>query len=240
MTDPVAQAAAQIASDAAPAEPSIFTEIVDEFKHLGEKIEHMIHPETTTPGEQSAAPSSNSQTIDASATGTVAAAASASGEPGNASAGAEASATVAATTDAPAVAQPGELTTNTSTDAITAASAIAPENAEGSTMGNDLPNAASTPPAGAATPADGDAPNVATGAAALPETVASALGASIPTGIVGIVESSVDKPVVVAQDAAKAIRTHLTAIKNHLSIRGFELSAVADIHTELDAIEKWL
>jgi hypothetical protein len=142
MTDPVAQAAAQIEADSqgnTNTNPSILTEIVDEFKHLGEKIEHMIHPETTTPGGQSAAPSSNSQTIDASATGTVAAAASASGEPGNASASAEASATVAAINHTPGITTTIVLDPNAPPLDMTGAGIA--------------PNAASTPPAGAATDA---------------------------------------------------------------------------------------
>lgn len=53
MSDPIAQAAAQI--DAAPSstEPGVFGEIIGEFKAPGEKVEHLIHPEggAAAPGE---------------------------------------------------------------------------------------------------------------------------------------------------------------------------------------------
>jgi hypothetical protein len=60
MSDPIAQAAAQI--DAAPSstEPSILTEIVGEFKALGEKVEHLIHPEPVQEGGAAAAGESSS------------------------------------------------------------------------------------------------------------------------------------------------------------------------------------
>jgi hypothetical protein len=93
-----------------------------------------------------------------------------------------------------------------------------------------VPNAAPTEPAGAATPAVGDAPNAVPAAAEQPVTQPSAPPASTPTGTASSVASS----------AASAIKGHIAAVKHHLTIRGFEQSVVADIHTELDAIEKWL
>jgi hypothetical protein len=87
---------------------------------------------------------------------------------------------------------------------------------------------------------EAEVPNAATGAVELPAIVASALGASIPAGIPGIVASSVAEPAKLAPAASNAIKVGIANIKNHLSIRGFEQSAVADIHAELEAIEKWL
>lgn len=89
MSDPVAQAAAQIAADAAPSstKPPLLTEIIEEFKHLGEKVEHLIHPEYSAevaqPGESSATvtDSNTPQTenaADTSATDTIPAIADAS------------------------------------------------------------------------------------------------------------------------------------------------------------------
>ena len=48
MSDPVAQAAAQIAADAAPSstEPSIIDEIKQGIHTLEEKVEHFIHPDS--------------------------------------------------------------------------------------------------------------------------------------------------------------------------------------------------
>jgi hypothetical protein len=73
-------------------------------------------------------------------------------------------------------------------------------------------------------------PNAAPAAAEQPATPPSAPPASTPTGTASSVASS----------AASAIKGHIAAVKHHLTIRGFEQSVVADIHTELDAIEKWL
>jgi hypothetical protein len=75
-----------------------------------------------------------------------------------------------------------------------------------------------------------DSPNVAPAAAAQPATQPSVLVASMPAGT----------PTTGVSSPAGRIRSHLSAIRTHLSIRGFEQSAVADIHKELDAIERWL
>lgn len=55
MSDPVAQAAAQIASDAAPSstEPSIIDEIKEGVHDLAEKVDHLIHPQAQEGGATS-------------------------------------------------------------------------------------------------------------------------------------------------------------------------------------------
>jgi hypothetical protein len=114
--------------------------------------------------------------------------------------------------DAPAVAQPGE--------AGVAAGVVA------TPAGSD----ASAATADAAPSSTEPAPNAAPAAEEQPAMPPSAPPASTPTGTANSVASS----------AASAIKGHIAAVKHHLSIRGFEQSVVADIHTELDAIEKWL
>lgn len=127
------------------------------------------------------------------------------------------------------------------------------------TVPNVLPASTSGTPAGSMpSPAVQDAP--ATDAPAInsptvePGNVVAGAGAGEPVagaalvaggeevGIPGIVASSVAEPVSVKPTslASGNIRSSIAAIKHHLSIRGFEQSAVADIHAELDAIEKWL
>ena len=85
-----------------------------------------------------------------------------------------------------------------------------------------------------------EVPNVAPAAAEQPVTPPSAPPVSTPAGIVGTVASSADEPAPPTSGVRAVILTHTAAIRHHLSIRGFEQSAVADIHAELDAIEKWL
>lgn len=45
MSDPVAEAAAQLAAQ--QSEPSLITEIKEGMHELAEKVEHLIHPEST-------------------------------------------------------------------------------------------------------------------------------------------------------------------------------------------------
>jgi hypothetical protein len=86
-----------------------------------------------------------------------------------------------------------------------------------------------------------EAPNAAPAAVEQPIIADSAQDAST-VGIQGVASKLLDEAVNtnVSYAVSTAIRSNLAAIKHHLSIRGFEQSAVADIHAELDAIEKWL
>lgn len=176
MSDPIAKAAAQI--DAAPSstEPSVFSEVLDEFKALGEKVEHLIHPEAASELQRAENPTVASGQLPAPVLGT------------QQDAGA-----VAASTDAPAVAQPGEPS---------------------------------------ATLPTGDAPSapIASPTSTNTESRGSVTGVTTASG----------EPKVGLHNPAAAIRGHIAAIKQHLSLRGFEQSAVADIHAELDKIEGWL
>ena len=195
MTDPVAEAAAQLAAQAAPEQPGIISEIVDEFKALGEKVEHLIHPdapEVAQPGE--------STTLSSNSSGSVSEASASPESIGNA---------------ANAIAESPMSTKN---EEVTASGA-------GATTETAIA---------------GEVPNVAPAAAEQPATPPSVPPASTPAGIVGIVASSEAEPVTLASAAAAGIRVHIAAIKSHLRIHGFEQSVVADIHAQLDSIEKWL
>lgn len=93
MSDPVAQAAAQIAADAAPSstEPTgIIGEIVNEFHKLEEKVEHFIHPGSAEVAGETAAAHVEAAPVDTSATTSASAAVSvetqAAGESPNAAA----------------------------------------------------------------------------------------------------------------------------------------------------------
>lgn len=92
-----------------------------------------------------------------------------------------------------------------------------------------------------------EVPNAVLAAAVQPDTPPSAEPVSTPAGIPGIVVSSAEPlktvgatPSMIAACHIDKIRESIANIKHHLSIRGFEQSAVQDIHAELEAIEKWL
>lgn len=221
MTDPVAEAAAKIAADAAPSstEPTgIIGDIVNEFHKLEEKVEHLIHPEAVSVGIENKASLASAPI-------------------------AEGGALIMAETEAPTVEAPGEaLPSGTPADSGTSPGSSGPASTA-SEAGNVAAAAgAGEPVAGAVAAAGGDIPNAAPAAVVQPVIAASAPAASTPAGIPGIVASSVAEPVSVKPTslASGNIRSSIAAIKHHLSIRGFEQSAVADIHAELDAIEKWL
>ena len=231
MTDPIAEAAANL--NAQPAtDPSLFEEIKDTIHDLEEKVEHLIHPEAThvaaepTPvaaGGADAAPVADvAPEVAAPSTEPVASApvveeqasTIAPVEAGNAEA---ASAAVASTVvEASAPSEPAPV----ASEGNAAPAAAGPSSEEPASVAADLPNAAIA-------------------AAEQPVTPLSAPDASMPAGIVGTVESSVE-PAPPTSGVRAVILGHIANIRNHLSVRGFELSAVADIHNELAAIEKWL
>ncbi|MFM0013708.1 hypothetical protein [Paraburkholderia sediminicola] len=121
MSDPVAQAAAQIAADAAQStEPSILSEIVGEFKALGEKVEHLIHPD---------APGNAPAVAEGSATGVATTDAPAVAQRGE-------------TVVEHAEAAPADTSATTSVETVAS---------ESTPAAADLPNVASIVPAGDAT-----------------------------------------------------------------------------------------
>jgi hypothetical protein len=189
MTDPVAEAAANLAKQ--QAEPSLLDKAMDTIHDLEAKVEHLIHPETppnvepVAPLEASAAP------VDTAV--------------------APVEALSSLEVPAPAVAPSGE----------------APNVLPASTSGT-LPE--STPSAPLELP-------LPTGSPSTEAEVPNAAPAAVD--ITG--ENSPSAPAAsTSVTAAGEIRAHIASIKHHLSIRGFEQSAVADIHAELEAIERWL
>jgi len=214
MTDPVAEAAAQIAAQ--QAEPSMLEKAMDTIHELEAKVEHLIHPEDEAPN---VLPASTSGTLPESTpsatTGSIAS--SENSELGNVAAAATASSLPESSTPS---APPLPLTSTIATELSS------------SGMSADIP--ASTPEIGAV-----ESPNAAPAVVEQPVIAASAPVAST-VGIPGIIASAVAEPVKLTSEASTAIKAVVANIKHHLSIRGFEQSAVADIHAELAAIEKWL
>ena len=221
MTDPVAEAAAKIAAQAA--EPSLLDKAMDTIHDLEAKVEHLIHPESVpnvTPG---------SPAIDASATLL---------EPSGQSTQDASSAKPLDTssTETPALASAIESAEPSTITPTSSAESESPNALPASTSGiaeESTPSADSGPKA--------DVPNAVSGAVEQPVIAASAPAAST-VGIQGVASKLLDEAVNtnVSYAVSTAIRSNLAAIKHHLSIRGFEQSAVADIHAELEAIEKWL
>lgn len=230
MTDPVAEAAAKIAADAAPSstEPSLLEKAMDTIHDLEAKVEHLIHPETR--------PNVATVALEATSGATVSATALASEGsevpnvlPASASVTLPESASSAdtLTTNGSATSSGGDAG---NVEAVATASSLA----ESST-----PSAPPLPEI--LTPSSAsEVPNAAPAVVAQPAMAPSAEPVSMPAGIPGIVVSSPAEPVKLTPAATSAIRGGIANIKNHLSIRGFEQSAVADIHAELEAIEKWL
>lgn len=222
MSDPVAQAAAQIAADAAPSstEPSIIDEIKQGIHTLEEKVEHFIHPESAevaqagelsqtsallspADGQQSASASSASATSSppsagSSVTGT------AGGEAGEPSLSPSSG---GSGTGEGLVIETKQYADGSSATGVAPLPDLSPAEQDAA----DLPNAAASPAASQ------DAGNTASSAAsALPSVATTAVSTS--TG--------------------SAIRERLQAIKGHLA--GFEESSVQKIVGELEAIERML
>jgi hypothetical protein len=199
--------------NAAPSstEPSLLERAMDELHAVEQKIEHLIHP------------------VAAEETQTNADIAPLEGESGNASAAVD-----NAATSTPSAASANSATSpapNAPEVSADASLALSPSDSSQSQ------SAPFSPELGAVVDG-GDAPNAAPAVAEQLATPPSALDASTPIGTSSIGASSLVEKL--ASGAASEIRTHIAAIKHHLAIRGFELSAVAAIHTELDAIEKLL
>jgi hypothetical protein len=260
MTDPVAEAAAKIAADmtASSTEPSLLEKAMDTIHDLEAKVEHLIHPETEAPPVEAPKEALLSGTAADSAPN---AGTGISVEPGNV-----AGAAVAGAPEAGGVAAGGgeEAGTTVTGEAGSVAGApvpsvsateslVSPAPTSNTANAGDSPNAlgsASTTevviepsPAianGITDSAETDLPNAVPAAVEQPGTPPSAPDASTPDGIPGIVVSSPAEPAKLASAAASAIKAGIANIRHHLSIRGFEQSAVADIHAELEAIEKWL
>lgn len=213
MTDPVAEAAANLAKQ--HSEPGLIEEIKEGMHELAEKVEHLIHPEAVPNVEPVALLEASVAPVDI----------------------ADAPAEALSSPEAPAsaVAPSGEVPN-------------APPASTSGTLPESTPSAPSESPLPTGSPStEANLPNAAPAAAEQRIIAASAQDASIPVGIQGVVTSAASIHVFPDDDfvhlhpsTVNVIRTHIAAIKHHLSIRGFEQSAVADIHAELDAIEKWL
>jgi hypothetical protein len=210
MTDPVAEAAAQLAAQAA--EPTMLERAMDTIHDLEAKVEHLIHPD---------APVIETKTYPDGTTATGVAPlpelSPTADAPGNAPAVAAASVTEAATAEGAGGAAVGEAVIDA--PAVTsgaAASGIA--SAKDGT--SELPNAAATPPAGAATDAAGDVPNVALAVAAPTAEPASASSAAGANTTSPIAASSADRGLLPTR-----IATHLEAIyalaKEHVETAPF-------------------
>jgi hypothetical protein len=214
MSDPIAQAAQQIQHEDKP--QGIAAELVNEFHKLEEKVEHFLHPDAPAvaqPGEpQPSTQISQEQSATQSSTGQ------------------------ASTESTQPTSQPGADTTAKSSEqegtgegeqgnasAALAAAALINPNATGSQDVSPIPTSGGPVPGG-------DSPNAAPAADAQPATQPSVQAVSTPAGM----------PTTGVSLPANGIRASLQAIRNHLRIRGFEQSAVADIHKELEAIERWL
>lgn len=234
MSDPIAQAAQQLNEPEKKSE-GILGEVMGAVHALEEKVEHFIHPDVPALAQKALEASQESGALvdQLHQQGlTVGSIDPTLVEQANL-AQAVATGAAVAVASALAVAQPGEpLSANQSAPAGSIASA-------------------SPISAGTASALSGDLPNAATGAAAQPGTLLSAQAASITAGTSGIVASSPADPgnagipasgsaSEATTKAGSAIRAHLANIRQHLSIRGFEQSAIADIHKELEAIEGWL
>ena len=200
MTDPIAEAAAQLNQDAAPSstEPSMLERAEETIHELEAKIEHLIHPGAVSLTIESvphldSAPVTTAEPMP-------------EGDQGNVQ---------AATDPSP----PTESAANAGIPTAlgdSATSAISP-------IPNETEAAAAEP-----VPASSDG--------------SGSSQQSLSQQGLGTVEGGGEVTHVVAgsKSAGDAIRSHLAAIKHHLSVRGFELSLVADIHAELDAIERFL
>lgn len=209
--------------NAAPSstEPTgIVGEMMSEFHKLEEKVEHLIHHQegagSAAPGEIlipaiPLASGSDATAADANSISTIAVE--------------QSSATSAAMTP--------------SSDLGNGSGAVQPA-MDGSAIATNLDASLSTQTSPETTLVTGDLPTDAIGAVAGPVITASGPGASIPAGIPGIVETAVAEPAKLVSSISSAVLNRIAAIKKHLSIRGFEQSAVADIHSELDAIERLL
>jgi hypothetical protein len=261
MSDPIAQAAQQI-SEQQPKE-GVVGEIMGAMHALEEKVEHFLHPDAPALA-QTALDASQASGALADQVHQQGMAGSIDPALVEQAKQAQAVATDAAlaVANAPAVAQPGEPPASTSQPAADtteksseqqgtgeAGNVVAVETASSPsekslTMPSELPpplaqSKESIPPtsgeslpqasAGASGLVD-DSPNAAPAADAKPATQPSVQGVSTPAGM----------PTTGVSLPANGIRASLQAIRNHLRIRGFEQSAVADIHKELEAIERWL
>ncbi|RKE36655.1 hypothetical protein B0G76_2857 [Paraburkholderia sp. BL23I1N1] len=210
MSDPVAEASAKIAADAAPSssEPSIISEIVDEFKSLGEKVEHLIHP-----GAESAAAESNAPAV-AQPGEPIAAAADAalSSKPVGASSvgSTESSATVSEAGNVQAA-----ITALSPAPSSTPSAPTSPETSTPSAEGMaEVPNVA-------ASPAE------STSASDTSSSVSNALQ-DVGTSTVAVVDSA----------KREAARSALARLRSHLWT--FESGAVASLHADLDKLESIL
>jgi hypothetical protein len=131
MSDPVAEAAAALSAAPSSTEPTLLERAMETIHTLEAKVEHLIHPDAPVP--------------DADHTPEQRAAAlAAMNAPGNAPVVAAASVTEAATAEVPNVVAGGAEPASSGSDAT--AQTVS------ETVG-ELPNAAATPPAGAATSA---------------------------------------------------------------------------------------
>lgn len=235
MTDPVAEAAAKIAADAAPSstEPSLLEKAINTIHDLEEKVEHLIHPETPPNVATVALEATSGATVSATAL---------------ASEGSEAPNALTVSTSGTQPESKPSADTSTTTGSATSSGGEA-GNVLAAATASSLPQ--SSTPAVQTLPetsmqtltvssANVETPNAAPAAVEQLGSQTSAAPVSTPDGIPGIVVSSPTEPVKLAPPATSAIRAGIANIKHHLSIRGFEQSAVADIHAELEAIERWL
>lgn len=260
MTDPIAEAAAQLnqPQDAAPSstEPSLLEKAMETIHELEEKVEHLIHPEAVEP-QSAAGESSSASTVDQSASlSTETSSRSTSPSlpdqaPGSADSGsAEPIVDTQASTLAPEVAggQTGELIASTSLGESPSSPLDPKASASESLTGQAIPISGTldVPPAygdpNAAPAATGELSEASASAAAdLPNAAASPAAeplASVTESSAQPASPAIAEPIPGAH--ASAIREHLSAIKSHLSIKGFEASTVAFIHDEMASIEGYL
>lgn len=275
MTDPIAEAAAKIAADAAPSstEPSLLEKAINTIHDLEAKVEHLIHPETppnvatvaleatsgatvsTTALASEGSEAPNALTVSTSGTQpeskssadtstTTGSATSSGGDAGNVLAAATASSLPQSSTSAVQTLPETSMQKSTvSSENVEAGNVIgavqSATDGSATAMNLDASSSTLTSQANALLPG-GEVPNVAPAAVEKLGSQTSAAPVSTPDGIPGIVASSPAEPVKLASAATSGIKSNIANIKHHLSIRGFEQSAVADIHAELEAIEKWL
>lgn len=237
MTDPIAEAAANLAKQ--HSEPSLIEEIKEGMHDLAEKVEHLIHPETLPNVAHVASEAMSGATVSDTVL---------------ASEGSEAPNVLPASTS-------GTLPESTPSAGISITTGSV--NLSGTESGNVLPTSDTTVsmmPASvlsanssesaelgnvaAVGTASSLAESSAQSALTLPETLTASSGSgdlpNVATGAVGITGANSPSAPVVSTSVTVAgeIHTRIASIKHHLSIRGFEQSAVADIHAELDAIER--
>jgi hypothetical protein len=215
MTDPVAEAAAQIAAQAEPT--GLVSELAAGLHKLEETVEHFIHPEATHDAAGATPMAAGSTDAPVAHVLVTEGAAPSSTEPlpNMAVDGAAASSGSAAT--APAVSETG---------------GEAPQAGEpltGSTgTSNQLEATNAQPTTGGATPADGEAGNAAASPAAEPSASATASSAP-PASPASVMQA--------ASDSGVLERAHLAISRIRSHLWTFDTSAVQHLHNELDFLE---